>query len=270
MTSAYLGIDIGSISTKGVVIDERTLHRGAVVSVDGRRPGRSRSARDRRRAQPDRRFCLARARRGHHRQRAAARGRHDGGRRHKERDHGPCGGHHLPASRRANHFGNRRAGLQDHLRGGRHRRGLRHEHAVRRRNGSILVQPGTPVGRGGGGVRRDSSRVEEAGEHRRTLHRVRRERPCPQDPGGLRARGHRRGAVPCRGDELPEQRRQGQEDRRARGVPRWREQEPRRGEGVRGRAGNGSAGRPRRAPDGRVRGRAAGRRGRAAHANGRC
>ena len=119
-------------------------------------------------------------------------------------------------------------------------------------------------------VRRDSSRVEEAGEHRRTLHRVRRERPCPQDPGGLRARGHRRGAVPCRGDELPEQRRQGQEDRRARGVPRWREQEPRRGEGVRGRAGNGSAGRPRRAPDGRVRGRAAGRRGRAAHANGRC
>ena len=28
MTSAYLGIDIGSISTKGVVIDDRSLHRG--------------------------------------------------------------------------------------------------------------------------------------------------------------------------------------------------------------------------------------------------
>ena len=269
MTSAYIGIDIGSISTKGVIddADRRIIARstGGPKATRPKPPATSSPT-----WQPDRPRDRQRARRRHHRQRPPAHRRHRGAKDAVKADHRQHRGHHLPASRRANHFGNRRAGLQDHLRGGRHRRGLRHEHAVRRRNGSILVQPGTPAGRGGGGVRRDSSRVEEAGEHRRTLHRVRRERPCPQDPGGLRARGHRCGAVPCRGDELPEQRRQGQEDRRARGVPRWREQEPRRGEGVRGRAGNGGAGRPRRAPDGRVRGRAAGRRGRAAHANGRC
>ncbi len=43
-TECYLGIDIGSISTKGVIIDADRHHR-AHVPVDRGQPGRRRAAR---------------------------------------------------------------------------------------------------------------------------------------------------------------------------------------------------------------------------------
>ena len=84
--------------------------------------------------------------------------------------------------------------------------------------GSFLSSQAHRLGVEVEGVRRHRAHFHQAGQHRRPLHRVRRERSRAQDPGGLRARGHHRRLVQRCGVELPEQRGQGQEDRRARGV----------------------------------------------------
>ena len=71
-------------------------------------------------------------------------------------------------------------------------------------HGRVSVEPSAPAGRRGGGIRRHCAHVAEAGEHRGALHRVCRERPRAQDSGGLRARRYHRRALPRRGVELPE------------------------------------------------------------------
>ena len=117
-----------------------------------------------------------------------------GRRRREERDHGARGGHHLPASRRAHHLGDRRAGLEDHLRGGRHRRGLRHEHAVRRRHGRVPVQPGST----GWAWRWRSSATSRS--RRRSRRTSRRAAPCsPRATWSTRSRWATRARTSSRG-----------------------------------------------------------------------
>lgn len=97
MTKAYLGIDIGSISTKGVVIDEnRTIIARSYLWTEGNPTEASKNVVRELEAQ------LAEA--GDDFQIVGA-GTTGSARRlgYQERDHGPCRGHHLSASGRAHH-----------------------------------------------------------------------------------------------------------------------------------------------------------------------
>ena len=95
-------------------------------------------------------------------------------------------------------------------------------------------------------------RSKRPDQDRRALHGVRRERPRAQGADRLQARGHHRGAVQRDREQLPEQRGQGQRDPRAHRVPGRRLQERRRRALV--RADHRAAGHRRRGrtPDGRA------------------
>ena len=88
-----------------------------------------------------------------------------------------------------------RSGQQNHLRGWRHRGRLRYEHAVRGRHGRLPFQPGSSPWRGGRAVRRNRSDLEKARKHRSSLHGIRRKRPGPQNSSRLRTRRHHRRPV---------------------------------------------------------------------------
>ena len=191
---AYLGIDVGSISTNVVVIDERhERHRPGIPhdrrpapgghqagpagrGPTGRRQGQDHGGRHHRlRPVPDRRFY----RRG----RGAQRNHGPG---HGRRGHRPPGGHHLR---------DRRAGLQIHQPGKRGHRGLHDEQGLRGRHRFL------PRGTGGktrgqhqGGIRQNRPVRRKPGPDGRTLHRVHGIRP-----GALPAAG--RG--PARPDGRP-------------------------------------------------------------------
>ena len=218
MTKGYLGIDIGSISTKGVIIDEnRAIIARSYLWTEGNPTEASKNVvRELERQVEARGDIVGAGTTGSARRLVGAM---LGASVIKNEITAHAVGHHPSAPGRAHHSGDRRPGFQDHLRVRWHRGGLRHEHLVRRGHRLVSVVAGAPLGRGGRGVRRHRAHFHQAGQHRRPLHRVRRERSRAQDPGGLCARGHHRGALQRCGQQLSEQRGQGQEDRRARGVP---------------------------------------------------
>ena len=141
---AFLGVDTGSISTKGVIIDENRSIDCADVSLDRRRPLPGRTPRSRRPRTPDRPRTNRNRRRGNHGKRPAPGGgdaRRTGG---EKRNHRTRGRNDVSAPRRAHHPRDRRPGFENHLRGRRRRRGLCHEYAMRRRNG--VVSRARPTG----------------------------------------------------------------------------------------------------------------------------
>ena len=170
MTKAYLGIDIGSISTKGVVIDEnRTIIARSYLWTEGNPTEASKNVVRELEAQ------LAEA--GDDFQIVGA-GTTGSARR--------LVGAMLGASVIKNEITAHAVGttyLHPDVRtileiGGQ-------DSKIICVSDGIAVDYASP-GRGCGVVRGRGPHLEEAGEHRRPLHRVRRERPGAQDPGGLR------------------------------------------------------------------------------------
>ncbi len=173
MTKGYLGIDIGSISTKGVIIDEnRAIIARSYLWTEGNPTEASKnvvpswSARWKARGGYRRRW--------HDGQRAASRGGHAGASVIKnEITAHAVGTTHLHPDVRTI-LRDRRPGFP---RSSCVSDGIAVDYAmntlVRRGHRLVSVVAGAPLGRGGGGVRRHRAHFHQAGQHRRALHRVR-------------------------------------------------------------------------------------------------
>ena len=175
---AYLGIDIGSVSTNLVVID--AAGRGAQGDLPAHRRAADRGrrqgpARDRARRSGDRIRIRGVGTTGSGRELIARAGRrrHDQRRDHRAQDRRRVHRQDAPRPRRGHDLRDRRAGRQVHQPRGRHRRGLHDERGLRRRHGQLPRGAGAGAGHPDrGGVRGAGALEPSPDPSRRALHRV--------------------------------------------------------------------------------------------------